>query len=93
MEVKEGDAVEAGQPLAQEWAASRCEGVPRFQAQRVIKSDEYRQEVVLCILMLCRNHRDLLLRTSGTTESLKAKSADRALATDSAGFALITHRL
>ncbi|CAE7032798.1 rpoC2 [Symbiodinium natans] len=29
--VKEGDAVEAGQPLAQEWAASRCEGVPRFQ--------------------------------------------------------------
>ncbi|CAE7660680.1 rpoC2 [Symbiodinium necroappetens] len=29
--VKEGDAVEPGQPLAQEWAATKCAGVPRFQ--------------------------------------------------------------
>eukprot|EP00439_Symbiodinium_sp_Y106_P069617 s1892_g12.t1 len=29
--VKEGDAVEPGQPLAQEWAATKCSGVPRFQ--------------------------------------------------------------
>ena len=31
-QVKEGDAVEPGQPLAQEWAATKCAGVPRFQA-------------------------------------------------------------
>ena len=31
-QVKEGDAVEVGQALAQEWAATQHDGVPRFQA-------------------------------------------------------------